>query len=111
MVAEGKVMRWWFGMVAAVGLSIAGNCTARPAPVLHLLVLADGKVRFDDGPELSNWQLRAKIRALKQEHPRPEIRLVPSKTTPYKEVATVLRTIARTGYGPHLGFAGYANSN
>lgn len=107
MVLEGKTkMRRWLGIVTAVGLSIAGDCVAQPAPVLHLHFLADGKVRFDEGPELNNWQLRAKIRALKHEHPRPEIRLVPSKTTPYKEVAKVLRTISQTGYGPHLGFVG-----
>ena len=97
-----------FAALAAIFL-VAGNSSFAQAEPLKLYFLKDGKVRFDSGPELGARRLRSEIHRLERQHPRPEIRLIPTKETSFERVGVVLLEFRRAAYGPHLGFVGNSN--
>jgi len=83
----------------------ATGAYAQSAP-LQLHVLADGHVRFGDGPELDRKQWQAEIKKLMQLKTRPDLRILPDRKAPFDVVAEFLRDLQHSDYGPHIGFTG-----
>jgi len=92
-------------MGAAFVFSLASNCDAESMP-LNLNILPNGHVRFENGPELDQHALRAKIENLMRTEPHPYIRIVPDRHASYDAVAKVLRAFQQMNYGAHFGFTG-----
>lgn len=90
-------------VLAAICFLAGSQCLAHAAP-MKLYFLADGNVRFDAGPELDAHQLRSQIQRLKRQHPRPEIRLVTTKNTPFEQIGKVVLEFKRAGYRSRVGF-------
>jgi biopolymer transport protein ExbD len=95
-------------IATAIVILLASYCNAQLGP-LRLTVLPNCHMRFNDGPELDARGLRAKIRELMREKPRPDIRIIPDRMAHYDAVARVLGTFQQLGYGPHFGFTGISN--
>lgn len=74
--------------------------------MVHLYILEDGRVCFENGKPLDFAQLREEVRILKHEDPRPNISLEPKKTAPYETIKTVFTIFQDESYGPYLGFTG-----
>jgi len=90
---------------------VAAACSRRQARLLHLHVLRNGHVRFDDGQELDLVQLRSQVRLLMQEAPRPDISIEADKDAEYDAVAKVFSIFQEEGYGPHFGIIGLDKPN
>jgi hypothetical protein len=86
---------------------MAGVASAEGLP-LELHILPNGNVRFGDGRELNDTQLRAQIRVMMKLPARPEIHIMPEKGGRFADVARVLRDFQQLGFGAHFGFTVYS---
>jgi biopolymer transport protein ExbD len=90
--------------IAAILFVTTGFAPAFAAPI-SLWILPNRHVRFNNGPALTNRQLRFKLEEMTQENDCPDVRLRPNKAASYAEVAIVLKQFQQFGCSS-LGFVG-----
>jgi len=73
-------------------------------PLHNLHVLADGKIRIDDGPEFNFQELPRELQKLRPSMPTGELHLVPERKAKYDFTARVLAELQK--YGVRVGFKG-----
>jgi biopolymer transport protein ExbD len=95
-----------FFATCALALAAAACSRHHHGRLLHLHILHNGHVRFDDGQELDLVQFRSQVRRLMQENSRPNISVEPDKDTSYDSTAKVFSIFQEEGYGPHFGITG-----
>jgi hypothetical protein len=79
---------------------------ANAAPLLELHIGQNGYAHFGSGPQLNSDQLRNQIHILMKKDPRPNIVMMPDRSTKYEIVEKVIGLFQREGYGPHFGIVG-----
>jgi biopolymer transport protein ExbD len=87
-------------------LGLCAQTSVANARTLDLLLLPDGYVRLNNGPELDRPRLRAKLIELNHERPPPDIHLSVGKTVKYDAFAELLSDVQRVGYRGHLDLSG-----
>jgi biopolymer transport protein ExbD len=90
-------------------LVAAASVQAQPAS-RDLRLLANGHVRFDNGPELDMQGLRVELLKIKRTKPRLRVHLLADAAAKYNAVAAVLSEFQRSGCCD-LGLAVFEKSN